>query len=142
VSYALAFEDAFGGDQLDLDRWVPHYLPQWSSRERAAARFGLGDGFLRLRIEADQEPWCPELDGEIRVSSLQTGVFAGPPGSTVGQHRFDPRAVVREAQENRRLYTPQYGRIELRAKASEDPSTMVALWMIGYADEPDRSAEI
>jgi Glycosyl hydrolases family 16 len=142
VSYALAFEDAFGGDQLDLDRWFPHYLPQWSSRERAAARFGLGDGFLRLRIEADQEPWCPELDGEIRVSSLQTGVFAGPPGSALGQHRFDLRAVVREAQENRRLYTPQYGRIELRAKASEDPSTMVALWMIGYEDEPERSAEI
>ena len=38
-------------------------------------------GGLRLLIEADQEPWCPEFDGEVRVSSLQTGVFAGPVGS-------------------------------------------------------------
>lgn len=78
----------------------------------------------------------------MRVSSLQTGQFSGPVGSTVGQQRFNPAAVVREAQENVRLYTPHYGRIELRAKALDDPSAMVALWMIGYEDEPTRSAEI
>jgi beta-glucanase (GH16 family) len=50
--------------------------------------------------------------------------------------------VVREAQRNARLYTPQYGVIEMRAKATDDPRSMVALWMIGYEDEPDRSAEI
>jgi hypothetical protein len=76
------------------------------------------------------------------VSSLQTGVFAGPVGSTVGQHRFHPDAVVREAQKNVCLYTPHYGRIELRAKALDDPRAMVALWLIGYEDEPERSAEI
>jgi Glycosyl hydrolases family 16 len=97
---------------------------------------------LRLLIEADQEPWCPEYDGDVRVSSLQTGLFAGPVGSTVGQHRFNPESVVREAQENVRLYTPQYGRIELRASAVDDPWAMVALWLIGYEDEPNRSAEI
>ncbi len=102
----------------------------------------MGGGVLRLLIEEGQEPWCPELDGEVRVSSLQTGVFAGPPGSGVGQHRFLPNAVVREAQETRRLYTPQFGRIEMRAKALDDPRAMVALWLIGYEDEPERSAEI
>jgi hypothetical protein len=76
------------------------------------------------------------------VSSLQTGLFAGRVGSPVGQHRFNPRAVVQEAQRNIRLYTPQYGRIELRAKALDDPRTMVTLWLIGYEDEPTRSAEI
>ena len=49
---------------------------------------------------------------------------------------------MREAQPNVRLYTPQYGRIEIRARASDDPNAMVALWLIGYEDEPDRSAEI
>jgi beta-glucanase (GH16 family) len=78
----------------------------------------------------------------VRVSSLQTGVFSGPVGSTVGQHRFHPDAVVLEAQENVRLYTPRYGRIELRAAASDDPQAMVALWLIGYEDEPERSGEI
>ncbi|HXV33510.1 MAG TPA: glycoside hydrolase family 16 protein [Gaiellaceae bacterium] len=138
----LEFEDAFEGDSLDPAKWVPHYLPQWSSRERSAARYRVGGGVLRLLIEADQEPWCPELDGEMRVSSLQTGVFAGPLGSTVGQHRFHPDAVVREEQESVRLYTPRYGRIETRLRALADPRCMVALWLIGYEDEPERSAEI
>jgi hypothetical protein len=142
VAFELDFDGGFDGEDLDLRRWLPYYLPQWSSRERSRARYELAGGRLRLLIEADQEPWCPELDGEVRVSSLQTGVFAGPVGSGVGQHRFHPEAVVREAQENVRLYTPRYGRIELRAQAPDDPRVMVALWMIGYEDEPDRSAEI
>ena len=140
--YELEFEDTFDADVLDRDRWVPHYLPQWSSRERSAARYEVGGGRLQLLIEADQEPWCPELDGEVRVSSLQTGVFAGSVGSRVGQHRFAPEAVVREAQENVRLYTPLYGLIEMRARATDDPRCLSALWMIGYEDEPERSAEI
>jgi hypothetical protein len=138
----LEFEDTFDAATLDEARWLPYYLPHWSSRERSAARYSLGDGALRLRIDADQPPWCPELDGEIRCSSLQTALFAGAVGTTVGQHRFHPEAVVREAQENVRLYTPHYGRIELRAKASDDPHTMVSLWMIGYGDVPERSSEI
>ena len=142
MPWELEFEDTFEGDTLDPGRWIPHYLPQWSGRERSAARYEVGGGSLRLLIEADQEPWCPELDGDLRVSSLQTGVFAGPVGSGIGQHRFHPDAVVREAQRNVRLYTPRYGRIELRAQALDDPRAMVALWLIGYEDEPARSAEI
>jgi ketosteroid isomerase-like protein len=140
--YELEFEDTFDEPSLDLGRWIPYYLPQWSTRERSAASYEVGGGTLRLRIEEDQAPWCPELDGEVRVSSLQTGLFAGPLGSRVGQHRFSPDAVVREEQLNARLYTPQYGRIELRAKALDDPQSMVARWLIGYEDEPARSAEI
>ena len=139
---AAAFEDRFEADELDLTKWLPHYLPQWSSRAQSRARYDVGGGRLRLLIEEDQEPWCPEFDGDVRVSSLQTGVFSGPVGSAVGQHRFNADAVVREAQETRRLYTPQYGRIEIRCKALDDPRTMVALWMIGFEDEPERSGEI
>jgi hypothetical protein len=142
TGYELVFEDTFDGDALDGSHWVPCYLPQWSSRAAAAARYEVGGGRLRLVIEADQPPWCPEFDGGTRVSSLQTGVFAGPVGSGVGQSRFTPGLVVREAQRNVRLYTPRYGRFEMRARAIDDPRCMVALWMIGYEDEPHRSAEI
>src|SRR6266536_3805195 len=142
AGYELEFEDTFDGDRLDEERWLPYHLPHWSSREAAAARYRTGDGCLRLLIARDQPPWCPEFDGQVRVSSLQTGVYAGPVGSAVGQHRFNPHAVVRQAQRSTRLYTPQYGLFELRAKAIDDPRCMVALWMIGYEDEPDRSAEI
>jgi Glycosyl hydrolases family 16 len=141
AGYELEFDDGFEAGRLDPQRWIAHHLPQWSSRERAGARYEFAGG-LRLLIEADQPPWCEELDGDVRVSSLQTGVFAGPVGSAVGQHRFHPDAVVREAQEPRRLYTPRYGPIETRLQALADPRVMVAPWMIGYEDAPDRSAEI
>jgi hypothetical protein len=142
VRYELEFEDTFDGQALDRTRWLPYYLPHWSSRATAAARYRVGDDGLRLLIEEDQQPWCPEFDGAVRVSSLQTGQFAGPVGSTVGQHRFRPDLVVREAQRMARLYTPRFGLIEIRAKAIADRRCMVALWMIGYEDQPGQSAEI
>jgi hypothetical protein len=140
--YVLDREDDFSGPDLDRSLWLPHHLPQWSSRTASAARYRLGGGRLTLLVEDDQPPWCPEFDGGTRVSSLQTGVRAGPIGSADGQHRFSPEALVRETQADARLYTPQYGFFELRARFPADPSSMAALWMIGYEDEPDRSAEI
>jgi Glycosyl hydrolases family 16 len=140
--YALEREDDFAGPALDRTLWFPHHLPQWSSRAESAARYRLEGGVLRLVIEDDQPPWCPEFDGGTRVSSLQTGVLAGPVGSRVGQHRFTPDAVVREAQDDARLFTPRYGLFEIRARVPADPSSMAALWMIGIEDEPERSGEI
>jgi len=140
--YELDWEDDFSGPRLDRSRWLPYYLPQWSSRELSAARYRLETGRLELLIEHRQPPWCPQLDGETRVSSLQTGVFAGPVGSGVGQHRFRREALVREAQRTARLYTPRYGLFALRARLPDEPNVMAALWMIGYEDQPERSAEI
>jgi hypothetical protein len=140
--YELEVEDRFERPALDAGLWIPHYLPHWSSRAAAAARYSVGGGELHLRIDADQAPWSPELTGGMRVSSLQTGQYAGPAGSPIGQHRFRPDLVVREAQPNVALYTPQYGLFEIRARALDDPSAMVAGWMIGYEDRPTRSAEI
>lgn len=142
TGHRLAFYDTFGGPGLDPAKWLPYYLPHWSSRARSAPRYTLRDGGLVLRIDEDQEPWCPEYDGGIRCSSIQTGLFAGPVGGTVGQHRLRSGPVVREAQENVRLYTPTYGYFEVRAKVPSAPDAMAAFWMIGYEDVPDRSAEI
>ncbi len=142
AEYELEFEDTFDDETLDACHWIPYYLPHWSTRERSAARYDIRDGCLRLFIEADQTPWCPEFDDAVRVSSLQTGVYAGPVGTSIGQHRFNPEAVVREEQQSLRLYTPLFGFIEMRAKGLDDPRNMVSLWMIGYEDEPERSAEI
>jgi hypothetical protein len=140
--YRLERGDDFSGAELDRSLWLPHHLPQWSSRAASAARYRLGEGVLRLVVDDDQPPWCPEFDGGVRVSSLQTGVLSGPAGSTVGQHRFSGAALVREEQQEARLYTPQYGLFELRGRVSDDPDVMCAWWMIGFEDRPERSAEI
>ena len=76
--YELAVEDTFNGDALNESLWFPYHLPQWSSRTAAAARYDVAEGLLKLRIDADQPPWCPEYDGNTRVSSLQT-VYSQPP---------------------------------------------------------------
>ena len=140
--YELEFADDFGGRELERDHWLPAHLPHWSSLSQARASYRLGDGPLVLQIDEAQQPWCPEFDGDTKVSSLQTGVFSGAAGSPIGQHRFNPRAVVRQPQPPTRLYTPRYGYFEVRARAVADPRNMVAFWMIGYEDTPERSGEI
>ena len=140
--YELEVDERFDSDGLDEGLWLRHYLPHWSSRAASAARFDVGGGELRLRIDADQPPWNPEHDGWLRVSSLQTGQFAGPLGSRIGQLQFAPGLTVREEQPAVALYTPQYGLFEVRRRAIADPTNMVALWMIGFEDQPERSGEI
>lgn len=142
TAYELEFDDDFDAPDLDAASWLPHYLPQWSSRESSRARYAVEGGALRLRIDADQPPWSPEYDGDLRVSNLQTGVRSGPVGSADGQHRFRPGLVVREEQPTIRLYTPKYGLFEIRARAIADPRYLVALWMIGFEELPEHSAEI
>ncbi len=142
TGYDLVLDEHFDGPGLDQTRWIPHYLPHWAGRERSRARYRLGGGRLELLIAQDQLPWLPEIEGPLRVSSLQTGCFAGPVGSTIGQHRTDERLVVVEEQPVQRLITPRFGVIELRASWVPHPDCMVALWMIGLEDEPQHSAEI
>lgn len=140
--YVLAFDESFDDGQLNPERWVPYYLPHWSSRQRAAPRYQFDQSALILQIEADQEPWCPEFDGDVRCSSIQTGLYAGPVGSTAGQHRFKDVCVVREAQPTQRTYTPQYGYFEARVKAVQSPASLVTLWMIGFEETSQESGEI
>jgi hypothetical protein len=140
--YRLDFYDEFDGTDLDTAKWLPFHLPQWSSRASSAPNYQVRDSTLMLQITEEQQPWCPEFDGHNRCSSLQTGVFAGPLGSAVGQHRFSQACVVREEQEPARTYTPHYGYFEIRAKGVANPLNHVALWMIGYEDAPEKSGEI
>jgi hypothetical protein len=142
AGYRLEFHDEFDGQRLDPLKWFPYYLPHWSARERAAPQYTMRDGCLVLQITEEQQPWCPEFDGGVKASSIQTGAFAGPLGSAIGQHRFNPQCRVRETQENLRLYTPQYGYFEMRARGVRSRGNHVALWMIGYEDAPERSGEI
>jgi Glycosyl hydrolases family 16 len=138
----LVFADDFDAPALDAEKWVPHYLPQWTTPDRSAARYELHPGFLRLRIDADQPAWRPE-DGELRVSNVQTGLFSGPAGSDRGTHRHRPDLAVRTPQPTRRLFTPTAGLVEARLRAPADPACMLAIWLVGLEeDDPADCGEI
>ena len=142
-NYNLIFDEDFNDSDLNLKHWVPYYLPQWSSREKSKPNFTIKDNLLTLLINKNQQPWCPEFNGDVKCSSLQTGMYAGCLGSDKGQHKFfNVNAVVREQQVNVKKYVPQYGYFEMRAKFAATKSNVVALWMIGYEDSPERSAEL
>lgn len=140
--YTLEFEDDFGGAELDGSKWLPFYLPQWASRAATATRYRMADSCLVLQIEEGQPAWLPEGDGEVRVSSVQTGVFAGPKGSIQGQHRFNKNLFVAEEQTPEKLYTPHFGYFEARLKAPATPNGHVAFWMIGYGERTGQHGEI
>lgn len=128
---------------LDPAVWIASYLPHWTTPERAAARFDLVPGGLRLRIDADQLDWRPE-DAPLRVSNLQTGTHSGPPGSTSGTHRHRNDGLeVRTQTPTRLLFAPSRGRVEVTISASVDPGCMLAAWLVGTEHlSPADSGEI
>jgi hypothetical protein len=140
---AADFADDFDGADLDLDVWIPHYLPQWSSRAESAATYTVEASELRLTIPPEQGLWCPEEHNPpLRVSGIQSGVSSGEVGSTIGQHAFREGLVVREFQPTHWGWTPHYARLEVRARMDLSPRSMASVWIIGLEDEPARSGEI
>lgn len=140
--YILEFHDEFGKSTLDVTKWLPFYLPHWSSKATSAPYYKIAEGVLTLQIVEGQAPWCPEFDGEVRCSGIQTGSFSGALGSAIGQLRFSEACRVREVQENCNLYTPHYGYIEIRARGLQSAGNHASLFMIGYEAEPHQSGEI
>ena len=139
----LIFEDDFDDPELDIKNWLPHYLPAWSSRAATLATYDIRDSCLHLTIPPNQALWCADdHTPPLRVSGIQSGSFSGPIGSTVGQHAYREGLTVREQQETFWGWTPEGGYIELRARGVVTPRSMVAFWMIGLEDRPERSAEI
>ncbi len=139
----LVFEDHFDRPTLDPAVWVPHYLPAWSSRAATAATYDIRDSCLRLSIPPEQGHWLPgEHTPPLRVSGIQSGNFSGPVDSGVGQQPWRDGALVREEQPTFWGWTPQHGYLEMRAKGVVTPRSMVAWWMVGLEDSPERSAEI
>jgi len=138
----MRFSDDFEGSQLDTEVWVPHYLPMWSSRAESAAAYSVAGSELRLSIPSGQGLWCAGEHDPLRVSGIQSGVFSGDVGSTIGQQPFREGLVVREFQPTRWGWTPHFGLLEVRARMDLSPRSMAGVWMAGLEDRPQRSAEI
>ena len=137
------FLETFDGARLDEGRWLPHYLPHWSSRAASAATYEIADSELRLSIPNHQGLWCADSHPTpLRVSGVQSGAFSGPVGSTIGQQPFIDGQQVREEEPAWWGWTPHYGRIEVRARMELSETSMASVWMIGLEDSPDRCGEI
>jgi len=143
VSSGSELDERFIGTTLDADVWIPYYLPQWSSRAESAAAYEVRDGELHLSIPVDHPRWCTDTyDGPLRVSCIQSGVYSGPVGSTIGQQPFKDGLEVREEQPTFWGYTPLYGQIEVRMRGAVTARSMFAFWMSGIEDQPERGGEI
>jgi glycosyl hydrolase family 16 len=139
----LSFLDDFDGADLDAEVWVAHYLPHWSSRAQSAATYAVADSELRLTIAPGQGLWCADdHDPPLRVSGIQSGVFSGEVGSTIGQQPFREGLVVREHQPAQSGWTPEHGVLEVRARMDLSPRSMASVWMVGLEDRPERCGEI
>ena len=124
------FEDDFSSP-LRADLWVGHYLPQWTTPDRSAARYEPSGAGLRLRIDDDQLDWRAE-DAPMRVSNIQTGTFSGDAGSRRGTHRYRGDGLtVRTPTATRLHWAPCAGRVDLTVSASRDDDCMLAGWLIG-----------
>jgi hypothetical protein len=138
-----AFSDDFDGAELDAEVWLPHYLPMWSSRAESAATYDVAGSELLLNIPPEQGLWCAgEHEPPLRVSGIQSGVFSGEAGSTIGQQPFREGLVVREFQPTRWGWTPHFGLLEVQARMELTPRSMAGVWMVGLEDRPERCAEI
>jgi hypothetical protein len=138
-----SLDETFDGSELDLDVWLPSYLPHWSSRAESAATYEVRNGELRLTIPVDQPLWCADTHPEpLRVSGVQSGNWSGPVGSTAGPQPFRPGVVVCEEQAPWWGYTPLYGHIEARLRGVVTSRSMVGFWLSGLEDRPERSGEI
>jgi hypothetical protein len=139
----VELDERFAGGTLDPDVWVPYYLPHWSSRAESAATYAVRGGELHLSIPVDQPLWCADLHEEpLRVSCIQSGSFAGPLGSGVGQQPFRDGLRVREEQPTIWGFTPHYGHVEVRMRGVVSARSMFAFWMSGIEDRPERAGEI
>jgi hypothetical protein len=139
----VGFHDDFEDHDLDRSVWIPCYLPQWSSRAASAAAYEVAGSQLRLSIPPEQGLWCPdEHDDPLRVSGVQSGVFSGEVGSTIGQQPFRDGLRVREAQPTQWGWTPHHGVLEVRARMELTARSMASVWMVGIENEPQRSGEI
>ena len=136
-------DERFDRGALDESRWVPAYLPAWSSMAAAAAAYAVdGDG-LHLTLPVDHPRWCPdEHVGALRVSAVQSGNWSGPVGSTQGQQPFRDGLLVREEQVTQWGFTPHFGRLEVECRATLTPASMFSAWLVGLEIDPRDCGEI
>lgn len=142
MEYEEIMFDDFINESLNEDYWFEFYLPQWSNRVLSRPSYIIENSVLKLFIRDNQKPWCPKWNGNVKVSNLQTGVFSGPLGSSLGQHHFTDNLIVQEEQKKEIKVSLHYGIVEFKARCRIGSDNVAALWLIGIEEKVEESAEI
>lgn len=128
--------EAFDGDELDLDRWLPAYLPAWASLAENAARWRMTGSSLVLTVEPDQGDWCSATHPtRLRTSAIASGDWSGPVGSNRGPQPFLSYQRVREQRPRFTGWLVDGGFVEIRCRMSLSSRSMAALWLAGWDEE-------
>lgn len=78
----------------------------------------------------------------LRTSTIASGLYAGPVGSTVGQQPFGDDLTVQEEQPPFRGWLLGPGRLTVTARAQVSERSMVSVWLTGFEDQPQRCREV
>ncbi len=137
----MAFRDDFDGADLDLDVWLPHYLPAWSSREQTRASYRVADSCLVLDVPTHHPVW-PLHEPPLRCSAVQSGSWSGPVGSQLGQQRFEEGLIVVSEEPRFEGWLPSAesgpAHVEIRCRMTLSPRSMGALWLAGFEDDAEQ----
>jgi hypothetical protein len=138
TGYTLDFQEEFDGTTLDTNKWLPYYLPHWTTsadRELGAkARFTIANGALQERIDADTPAWNPTYDSTVKISSIQTY-------EKDNWHKFNGSMPNNHHEADFNGYSTMYGYFEMRAKnANVGGGGHQAWWMVGTEDTSSASA--
>ncbi len=124
--YTLVFNDEFDGEEIDIDKWLPQYLPHaTSSAAGCLPTYEMKDGILHLMITEDT-PFYNE-GSPMKVSSIQTleknQLHPGAGGQFTNVMPYESFAT-------------QYGYFEIRCKLPDcGGGGAAAWWMCGAQDD-------
>ncbi|MEC0228532.1 family 16 glycosylhydrolase [Paenibacillus alba] len=132
TGYSLDFQEEFNSPTLDTNKWLPYYLPHWTSdKSKAAARYTIENGSLVERIDADTPAWNPSYDSTVKISSIQSY-------EKDWWHRFNSSMPNDHHEPTFNGYSTKYGYFEIRAKFSNvGGGGHQAWWMVGTQDDQD-----
>ncbi|WP_329611683.1 glycoside hydrolase family 16 protein [Kitasatospora herbaricolor] len=127
--YTLDFQEEFDGPSLNTSKWLPSYLPHWTSTPaNAQARYTIANGTLTERLDADTPAWNAQYDGTVKISSIQSY-------EKDNWHRFNGSMPNDHHEPDFNGYSTKYGYFEMRAKNSNvGGGGHQALWLVGTDD--------
>ena len=139
MTATLPFEDHFDDPVLDTAVWIPHYLPQGSSRPRSTTLRTPACGCSCPSTTRSGARSTTRRCGSRASSQASSPIRWAAPSE---RRPVRPGAVVREEQPADSRWTLRYGHLELRARATLTARSMAAWWLVGQEARAERCAEL